>query len=202
MASLDRRAFLRAGTRKVAEGVVDQVDKRVRDRAKHWIRPPYASDELEFLTACTRCSECINACSHDVIFSLPPRLGAMVTGTPAMDLTNKGCHLCADWPCVAACQTGALKRPQKKSNVTAPLPKMAEANIDPRACLPYLGPECGACASSCPVTGALVWYAGKPTIDPVQCTGCSLCREACIVDPRAIKISSLYKDVEFDDGSS
>jgi ferredoxin-type protein NapG len=202
MTNFDRRAFLRSGTRKVAEGVVDQVSKHVRDRTKHWIRPPYALDELEFLAACTRCGECIDACPYDVIFLLSSRLGAMVINTPALDLVNKGCHLCADWPCVTACKPGALKTPLKNSDETVPLPKLAEANIDPRACLPYLGPECGACASSCPVAGALAWHAGKPIIDSTQCTGCGLCREACIVDPRAINISSLYKNVKYDDGPS
>jgi Pyruvate/2-oxoacid:ferredoxin oxidoreductase delta subunit len=28
------------------------------------------------------------------------------------------------------------------------------------------------------------------------CTGCALCREACIVDPKAIKVSAYVRDEE------
>jgi len=64
------------------------------------------------------------------------------------------------------------------------------ASIDERSCLPYLGPECGACADSCPVAGALQWPDGrKPVIDQDLCAGCALCREACIVDPKAVGIA-------------
>ena len=75
---------------------------------------------------------------------------------------------------------------------TAPPPRLAVAEVDTATCLPYQGPECGACAGSCPVPGALVWELEKPRIDSGHCTGCALCREACIVEPKAIQIRSLY----------
>lgn len=165
MTDLDRRAFFRTGTRKVVEKIMDRVDANVRQRAKHWIRPPHALGEMEFLTTCTRCGECVDACPHRVVFSLPSRLGPAVTNTPALDLINKGCHLCADWPCVTACEPGALKLPQTEPNAAVPMPRIAGARIDPQSCLPYSGPECGACAPSCPIPGALTWSAGKPAID-------------------------------------
>lgn len=192
MTDSDRRAFFRAGTRKVVEGAMNRVDTHVRQRAEHWIRPPHALDELEFLTTCTRCGECVNACPYQVVFLLPPRLGAAVTNTPALDLIHKGCHLCVDWPCVTACEPGALKLPHTRSNTAVPMPRIAAVNLNPLSCLPYLGPECGACASSCPIPGALNWRAEKPVIDTELCTGCGLCREACIVQPKAIEINSLY----------
>lgn len=198
MINLDRRAFLLASTRKVAEVTINQVDARVKQRAKHWIRPPYALDELDFLTTCTRCAECIDACPYQVVFPLPTRLGATVTNTPALDLINKGCHLCADWPCVTACKPGALKFPVKiqnsKPDSTVPIPPIAVASINQGTCLPYSGPECGACASSCPIPGALNWHSQKPLIDSELCVGCGLCREACITDPKSIKIVSLHKN--------
>lgn len=200
MTDSGRRAFFRAGKRKVAEVVVDRADAHVRQRAKHWIRPPYALDELEFLTTCTRCSECVDACPYQVVFLLPPRLGAAVANTPALDLINRGCHLCADWPCVTACEAGALKLPQSQPNMAVQMPRMALVTINRQSCLPYLGPECGACAPSCPVPGALTMRAEKPVIDPELCTGCGLCREACIVEPKAIEIESLYRDAEHGDG--
>ena len=194
---MDRRAFFKSGIDTTTRTAVKIADAHVKARAKHWIRPPFAIEELEFLLACTRCEKCIEACPHGVIFPLAARLGAQVVATPAMDLLNKGCQLCADWPCVRACDTGALKRDVNEDD-TAPgevevkrtLPNLARLHIDTQRCLPYLGPECGACAGSCPVEGALSWSLEKPRIDEEFCTGCALCREACVLEPGAIEIEA------------
>lgn len=190
--TLDRRGFFRQALQRTGRTVVQQADAQVRRRAAHWIRPPFALDELEFLLACTRCGDCATACPHQVIFPLPARLGAQVTATPAMDLLNRACHLCEGWPCVTACAPGAMQVPEPDEDVSSPLPRLAHAWVDSDACLPYSGPECGACAGSCPVPGALEWRQEKPHINPALCTGCALCRDACIVQPRAIRIKSVY----------
>jgi ferredoxin-type protein NapG len=202
---MDRRAFFKLGAEKISKTAVKLVDDKVNQRASHWIRPPYALDELEFLLACTRCDKCIEACPHDVVFKLPAKLGVQVVGTPAMDLLNKGCHLCKDWPCVEACEPRALQFPEVEEGEVLPLAKLAYAEINTQTCLPYSGPECGACESSCSVEGALKWDMTKPYIDPELCTGCGLCREACIVDPKAVNIKSLLQqqtESEFDEDKS
>ncbi len=196
---MDRRAFLKSSIDSTTRTAVKIADAHVKSRAKHWIRPPFAIGELEFLLACTRCDECIEACPHGVIFPLAVRLGAQVAATPAMDLLNRGCHLCEDWPCVGACDTGALKRAGKEDDTAPggdeagvqPLPRFARLRIDVQRCLPYLGPECGACAGSCPVEGAMSWSHEKPRIDEQLCIGCALCREACVFEPGAIEIETL-----------
>ena len=193
---MDRRNFFKLGLQKVAGTAVKLADEAASQRARRWLRPPYALPELEFLLACTRCDKCIEACPHDVIFKLPARLGAQVVGTPAMDVLNKGCHLCDDWPCVNACEPGALRFPVTDEDEEMPLPKLAHAEINVSSCLPYQGPECGACKPACPVPGALNWEMEKPSIDPESCTGCGLCREACIVEPKAVNISSLYLETQ------
>lgn len=193
---MDRRTFFRSALDKGGKAVIKAADASVKKRAVHWIRPPYAIDELAFLLACTRCGDCIEACPHQVIFGLSARVGARFASTPALDLLNKGCHLCEDWPCVAACEPGALHRvvPESDETEAAPVapPKLARASIDEQACLPYSGPECGACIDSCPLPGALTVRSNKPQIDAVICNGCGLCREACITEPKAIRISSIY----------
>jgi len=202
---MDRRAFFKSGVEKIAKTAVKVVDNKVSQRANHWIRPPYALDELEFLLACTRCDKCITACPHNVIFALSAKLGMQVVGTPAMDLLNKGCHLCEDWPCVEACEPKALQFPEVEEGETLPLAEIAYVEINTQTCLPYSGPECGACASSCPVPGALLWDMEKPRIDPEVCVGCGLCRDACIANPKAVTIKSLLlqnKDSEYDEGKS
>jgi len=203
---LDRRSFFTRGVGKVAKAVTDHSAEQARKNAARWIRPPFALDELEFLLACTRCDACVTACTYDLIFPLSAKQGAKVVSTPAMDLLNKGCHLCEDWPCVNACEVGALKFPvvEKNSNeLSEPdaygdqykerfVPKIANVFINKETCLPYSGPECGAC-KVCPVEGALVWSMEKPEINQTLCTGCALCREACIVDPKAVAVESKYK---------
>ncbi len=184
---MERREFFRLGARKTAEAVVRMADERAESRARNWLRPPFAQPELDFLLCCTRCDDCIPACPHDVIFKLPARYGIEVAGTPAMDLANRGCHLCEDWPCVTACERQALALQAPELNQGAP--RLAKLQIDTDVCLPYSGPECGACADSCPVPGALEWRDGvRPHINQDVCVGCALCREACILTPKAITV--------------
>lgn len=191
---MDRREFFKRGIRKASDVAVQEVRRRTEARAEHWIRPPWAVDELEFLLACTRCNACVEACPHNVIFSLSARLGASVAGSPALDLLNHGCHLCDDWPCVQACETEALKLPEQEQGKKK-WPRLAVAVIDVQQCLPYSGPECGACRDSCPITGAMIWEMERPRIDTARCSGCGLCREVCIQQPSAVVISTLYKGV-------
>ncbi len=186
-----RRDFFKAGVRKVAEVGLNVVEARLNQRADNWFRPPFALNELAFLLSCTRCDDCVTACKYDVIFKLPPGLGIQVAGTPAMDLLNRGCHLCDDWPCVAACKAGSLKIPDSAGDAPPAVPRLAKARIEASACLPYFGPECGACASACPVPGAMLWDAkARPRIAADLCLGCGLCREVCIVADKAVKVWS------------
>lgn len=201
---MDRRDFFRQSFGRAAKKAVEVVDTKVAERASRWIRPPFAIPELEFLLACTRCDACIKACPHEIVFPLSPNNGAEVMNTPALDLLNKGCRLCEDWPCVNACETKALIIPQIELNPAdsndgnegsnpeeappAPQPKLAKVVIDEASCLPFQGPECGACASACIVEGALQWSMERPTINQELCTGCAMCREVCITEPKSINI--------------
>ncbi len=195
---MDRRGFFKNIANKAAEKSVEIVEKKVNRRAANWIRPPYALDETDFLLACSRCDRCVEACPHQIIFKLSGRLGALVASTPALDLLKKGCRQCEDWPCVNACEDKALVLPEPKHNEPEPeLPKMARAEINSETCLPYSGPECGACADSCPVPGALTWDMTLPIINLLLCTGCGMCREACIVNPTAINIKSLHNSLGY-----
>ena len=193
---LDRRGFLLKTVQKTGDAMLGAGDACVRKRAAHWIRPPFAVPELEFLMLCTRCNACVEACPHDTVFVLGAHTGLQFAGTPALDLKHHACHLCSDWPCVSACRPDALRLPEAmpeaaESAESEPVPRLARMKIDESRCLPYLGPECGACASACPVPGALVFDGIHPRIEAAQCTGCALCRQACVTDPSAVDVASL-----------
>jgi len=190
---MDRRSFFRRAAGKTTEAVVKELDKKIEARAAHWIRPPFALDELDFLLACTRCNACIEVCPDQIIFPLSARLGADVVGTPALDLSNKGCRLCDGWPCVQACEPHALRIPETdEEEPDEHWPRLAYITINEETCLPYSGPECGACGPVCKVEGALVWDRERPSIDYSRCTGCAMCREVCVVSPSAVSVKSLY----------
>jgi ferredoxin-type protein NapG len=193
----DRRRFFRQVAGKSAELVLKEARQRANARAEHWIRPPYAVEEVEFLLACTRCDSCVSACPHDVIFMLPARVGITAAGTPAMDLNQKACQLCQGWPCVTACEADALVLPVPADadgsgrEHEIPLPRIAQCWVDTGRCLPYSGPECGACKGICPVEGALQWDDfERPSIVTELCIGCAACRAACIMEPSAIGVRS------------
>lgn len=184
--SKDKGEFFRRTGRKAVEQAIKVAGERMALRAACWIRPPYALVELEFLLACTRCDACREACPHGLIFPLSARVGLAAAATPALDLSKEGCRLCADWPCVAACEPGALKRPEGDPG----LPRLGVARVDPEVCRPYRGSDCRACADSCPVPGAMEWRQGRPRINPAVCVGCGLCRAACVLESKAIEIHS------------
>ncbi len=140
-----------------------------------WPRPPGALEEPRFLERCTRCDACFGACPHRAI-------GRLRDGTPALNPNAAACHLCADLPCIAACDEGALL-PTPADGIFLGL-----AEVLPDRCFVGAGPECGACVPACPVGAVAGGAVAVPTIDPDACVGCGLCREACPVWDKAISI--------------
>jgi len=220
---MDRRNFFKYSFSKLTEAGVGALEHRAEQKARNWIRPPFAKHELDFLLECTRCNACMEACPSQVIFLLPVSRGPEVAATPALDLLNKGCQLCNNWPCVTACEAGALAfaseptttlveqdDPASSENDPALKPKpepepeqgtlaipapqecppLAKVTINTEYCIPYAGPECGACRGSCPIPETLLWQGEKPVINEETCVGCGLCREMCITAPKAINICS------------
>lgn len=63
-------------------------------QASNGIRPPWSGDESHFLTHCTRCDACINACENNIL-----QRGA--GGYPSVNFKNNECNFCYD--CAQAC---------------------------------------------------------------------------------------------------
>lgn len=148
-------------------------------------RPPGAVDEARFLELCTRCSDCSEACPHYAVHALASWVG-IGGGTPVMVPDQRACHLCEGFPCAAACETGALELP------ATPLWKLGSVRLVQERCLPFMGPECGACAGLCPPDApALRLVLTRPSIERDVCVGCGRCIEACPTDPKAIELLEL-----------
>lgn len=146
-------------------------------------RPPGAIDEAGFLTGCTRCNACVEACPVDAIVLAPPRF-QRAAGTPMIDPHTNPCVMCADTPCITACEPRVLRPDQ-------PL-KMGVAWIETMACLAYTGSFCTVCAERCPVEGAIQVTQGRPVISAERCTGCGICHGVCPAPTNAIAIMPLF----------
>ena len=133
-------------------------------------RPPHAVPESEFVTGCTKCDACIEACPPHAIFRTPDSEG-MMAGLPIIDALSQPCLMCNDLPCVPACEAGVL-------TFEAPL-AMGLATIDSTLCLAFNGTPCDECVERCPVENAITLEAGKPIIHEESCTGCGVCVFMC-----------------------
>jgi len=148
-------------------------------------RPPGAVPEAEFLAGCTACMACVEACPPRAIHTLAEgvRPGA---GTPVMVPDARPCSMCEGFPCIAACEPAVLI---PFEGTSWPLGSVV---VDPTHCLPFRGPECGACQGLCPAgVEALRLQRGRPVIDEAQCVGCGLCIEACPTRPAALQLVPL-----------
>ncbi|MCP4903590.1 MAG: 4Fe-4S dicluster domain-containing protein [bacterium] len=176
MGDLFRRT-LDVATRAARSG----VDRRFPPRR----RPPGASPEPAFLTQCTRCGACAEACPHDAIHHFDEETGPLA-GTPVLIPENRACHQCEDFPCAAACPEPALQMP---STTTWPLGRV---RLVEEHCIAFMGPECGACINTCPADApALRLEHWRPHLDAEFCVGCGLCIERCPTSPKALELEPL-----------
>ena len=80
------------------------------------LRPPGAQSESDFMARCVKCGKCLEACPYRAVHVAPGNAGA-AAGTPVIDAREQACRLCEDFPCVAACPTGALRDVEARADV-------------------------------------------------------------------------------------
>lgn len=134
------------------------------------LRPPGAVSEAAFLEACTRCGDCAQACPHEAIRPATERLRE-AAGTPVVDPIAAPCLMCEDLPCIASCETGAL-RPEAPA-------ALGSARVQPLDCLNRLSSTCSVCVERCPVPGAMAFAGDVPAVNEALCTGCGVCQHVC-----------------------
>ena len=116
----NRRQFLKNVTRIAAgvcgAGVILGLQQQ-QAKAKEGValRPPGALPENEFLAACTRCGQCVQACPYDMLH-LASLIAPMEAGTPYFVARDKPCEMCPDIPCMNACPSGALSEELKPAS--------------------------------------------------------------------------------------
>lgn len=157
----------------------DETNDDERDRNIVMHRPPRALEEPEFLDACTRCGDCVDACPHDAIDLAGPRFRD-AEGTPMINPSEVPCYMCEDTPCVDACEPDALAQTVGLS--------MGDAEIHRQDCLAHRGEFCTVCSERCPMPGAIKIRDGKPTIRTAACTGCGVCHHVCPAPVNAVRI--------------
>lgn len=166
------------------DAVAEAVEERIAPKDPPRRRPPGAVPESRFLTLCTRCDACVDACPHEAVHTYVATAGDLAR-TPVMRPDRRPCHMCEGFPCAAACETGALVVPETH------LVRLGRVRIAEDRCFTFQGPECGACARLCPGgLSALRMRGTRPSIDD-SCVGCGICIEACPTTPAAIEILPL-----------
>jgi ferredoxin-type protein NapG len=159
------------------------------------LRPPGAQGENDFSSRCISCGRCIEACPYVAIHAASLTNGAAV-GSPVIDAREQACRLCEDFPCVAACPTGALRNITERSDV-----RMGIAIVDEELCIATkVGIRCEVCYRSCPLIDQAIRIELRPreddsthvifapVIDEEQCVGCGLCVERCVVSEPSVAI--------------
>lgn len=182
-----RRDFFKDSVVSVAKAAQEFIKEKDAPVAKQaappsrtdWLRPPGAVAESLFLERCTRCADCAKACPYGTI-SFDQR-----NGTPVIFPDQVPCHLCEDFPCIAACGTDALLPVQGRQDV-----RMGVAVVSHRLCTASQG--CHACVGQCPANALEMDFDTlRLTVLTERCVGCGMCEQICktVNDHIAIRVT-------------
>ena len=148
-----------------------------------FLYPPGAAGN--FHEVCSSCGDCASACPEGAIKMTPHKLSDKKL--PVLFPAQNACAMCADIPCIAACESGALTLPD--GNV---FPAIGVAEIAEQNCLAWNGSVCMTCYDACPLKRtALKFRMNRPVVDSGACTGCGGCEYVCPVEDKGIVVKPL-----------
>jgi polyferredoxin len=183
------------------------------------VRPPGALPERQFLSACTRCAECMKVCPTNALQPAVFETGMEGIWTPilvpAIGPCAERCTACGD-----ICPTGAI-RPFTWQDKRYKL-RLGLASVNQNTCIAHNGGrDCVVCAEVCPYSAVVFrdvyddtlpkdpaypisdpGNRGRrkrvPTVDEKLCTGCGICEFQCPVLPEhAIVVYTLQEDRQY-----
>jgi ferredoxin-type protein NapG len=175
---LNRRNYLKLNW-KASIGFLGNVLAPQIEQERDCFRPPGAGSELDFLTSCTRCGECVKGCPEGIIRLLPVESGAKKMNTPYLDPNQSPCTFCLK--CIEVCPTDALQW-QPLVNDSS----IGRAVVREEACIAYQQVLCDYCVRSCPKVGAIECIDGIPKVNETLCNGCGICVSHCINESKGI----------------
>jgi len=179
-----RKAFFQDALGIFRKGLSAQIDRKLTKVLEAPVRPPGALDELEFLSTCTRCDACQEACPHGAIKWMPQSSG-LAARSPYIDPKSQPCLLCPDTPCITACEPKAL--------VEVPIKQveMGTAIIDPKRCLTHQDLVCSVCYDACPFPEQAIRIEDDYDVSVLEaCVGCGQCEYRCPTYPASIQVLS------------
>jgi ferredoxin-type protein NapG len=177
---INRRNYLKLNW-KASLGFLSHVLAPQFEQERDCFRPPGAGNEFDFITSCTRCGKCSEACPEAIIRLLPTTSGAGKMNTPYLDPNLSRCTFCLK--CIESCPTDALSFFQYSKE-----PAIGKAFIRKDGCLAHQNVLCDYCFRSCPVEGAMVIEKGIPVVNEEVCNGCGICVSHCINEYKGIWI--------------
>jgi ferredoxin-type protein NapG len=153
------------------------------DDTLHFIRPPGARAEHEFLNVCSRCANCVHACPVNAIqLDYSSRTAG---GAPYIDPDNSACVMCDGLSCMSQCPSSALMLvPREEIDI-------GTAEWNSGLCLRTVtGEPCTMCTDHCPVgTLALEVIDNHIIVHEDHCTGCGACQNNCPTNPKSITVT-------------
>jgi len=175
---ISRKEFVTDFIRLFKNEVKEVANKNFQD----YLLPPGNISLQEFLIKCNKCYECISKCPNESI-RVMHNTDSQLNEYPVIIPQENPCYLCSDFPCIDACDTGALTFNNSKQPLGAI--QIVEEN-----CFAFQDHYCSSCINSCPKAGLAIYAdeKGRPSINQDECSGCGICINVCPSEKPAIRI--------------